>query len=163
MGRSHAWSGEYSDSTRSEIGKIGAAQVRGCIVRIIEVIRVDGRLVWHDENVDHGAELCRHWGDIRVSYEDVLVFLFHDLVARRHNHLDHVLASGQYICDMGNKRVAGSRVGVGHASRSSRSGGCGKGPGLAIRARELVLAIVRGRLDLIPVVKTVIALVLIGR
>ena len=105
--------------------------------------------------VAQAGELLRHRRNVVVADQDVLVLFLHQFVARRHNHFDDVLAGGQH----GSAGPVGiGRVGIRHADRAVRPG---RLPGRRIQAGdagELVHAVVRRRLHLVPVVHAVIAL-----
>ena len=138
------------------VARVDDTEVGGRIDRVVRVVeRVDRRLVGQDEDVAQAIELLGHRGDENVAHQDVLVLFLDDLVAGRNHDLDHVLARRQHRIAVIRVRDADRAVGAGQR----RQGAVGKRLGRARRAtgrriaihdaRELVLAVVRRRLDLV--------------
>src|ERR1019366_5628118 len=136
------------------------SQKPGRILRAVGVVGgADSRLVGN--NVDgrsKGGELNRHRRDEIVADQDVLVLFLHQLIALRHYHFHYVLADRQH--------GGAGPVGIGRVGIPRTTNGAVRPGGLSGRrihsgnAGELVHAVVRRRLELIPVVHAVVALVL---
>ena len=130
-------------------------QIRRLVLGIVGIVAGSHRgLVRHNINGAECAELLRDRCDVIVADEDVLVLFLNQLVTRRHNHFHHILAGGQHW------RIEPVGVGCVGIRRTTRA----VGPkGLAVcrvYARdtgELIKAVVRCRLYLVPVVHAVIA------
>ena len=124
--------------------------------RLLDIAGSDLGLVGQDVNVAQPTEFLRYGRDEVVADQDVLVFFLHQLIARRHNHFHYVFACGKHVFLAEPEWIG--RVGILHADGAVRAG-CVAGRRVAVEdARELVQAVVRRRLQLIPVVQAVIAL-----
>ena len=74
-----------------------AAQGLSRVLRVVGVEEsADFGLVGQDEDVAQTCELLRGRRNVVVADQDVLVFFFDQLVARRNNHLNHILAGWQH-------------------------------------------------------------------
>ena len=136
-----------------------ATQVGGRILRIQRVIGFsEHRLVGQD--VDGTAEtrdLHRGRRDVVVANQNVLVLFLHKLIARRDDHFDDILARRQH------RRAEAIRIGLVRIGRASGAIGAARLAGRRVkpgRARKAVHTVVRRRLQLVPGVHTVVALVL---
>ena|SRR5437016_631092 len=128
-----------------------ASQIISRILSVIGIVlAVHLGLVRQDENAAQTAELLSHLRNVVVADQDVLVFLLHQLVARRHDHFDHVLAGGQHFSSVTCRVVA--------ANRAVRTSGRARRGTSAGNAGELVPTVVRRRLYLVERMHAVVAL-----
>ena len=92
------------------VGRVEARQP--ALVAVVDRSHVG--LVGQDvDRASEARELHRDRRDVVVADQDVLVLFLHQLVARGHEHLDHVLAIGQH------RRAVGR---IGDADRAVRAG-----------------------------------------
>ncbi len=128
-------------------------EMRRGVLRVVGVVgRVHRGLVRQDVNVAQTGKLLRYGGDEVVADQDVLVFLLHQFVARRHDHFDHVLSGWQH-----HRAVAG-RIGSADRRVTVRAGRLAGARVAAGHARELVHPIVWRGLQLVEHVHAVVAL-----
>ena len=141
-------------------GQCGVAtQAGGRILRVQRIVGSgDRRLVGQDVHSRcQAGDLHRGRGDVVVADQDVLVFFLDQFVAGRHDHFDHVFARQQHRRAV-TVRVAGVRIGG-----TSRAIGTRRLAGHRVQRRhagEAVHAVVWRRLQLVPGVHAVVALVL---
>ena len=89
--------------------------------RIVRVVRIENRrLVGQDEDVAEPGELLRYRRIVGIAHQDVLVLFLHQFIARRHNHLDDVLAGREH----GRIPIDRCRGVIGHARCSSFRRAC---------------------------------------
>ena len=101
-----------SESLRGILRVGGIEPRRRTLVAVVD--RRNGGLVGQDvDRASEARELHRDRRDVVVADQDVLVLFLHQLVARGHEHLDHVLAIGQH------RRAVGR---IGDADRAVRAG-----------------------------------------
>ena len=150
------------NKARHDVGYGRSSQVLGRILRVVCVVTRAGvllrsshrGLVGDDEDVAQPAKLLGYRGDEVVADEDVLVLFLDQFVALRQNHFHHILAHRQH----GNtgiqiRRRYGIRGADGAICRARFAVGV-----ICRHAGELVHAVVRRRLELVPVVHAVVAL-----
>ena len=147
--------GLLGEHARAQVGRRVALEAGIAGVRVVRVGVADRRLVRDDEDVDAASELLRDRRGKGIADEDVLVLFLHHQIARRSDLFHHVGARGQAdqrLVDSRHRAANRRRRAVGRAERVRR---------LVGRAREVVAAVVRGGLHLVPVVPAVVAAVLV--
>ena len=147
------------------LARVDDAEVGRRVHRVVRVVvAIQRRLVGQDKDVAEAGDLLRDRRDIDVAHEDVLVLFLDDLVARRRHDLDHVIARRQDRVRI--EELAGDRILVDRvrdadravrarelrrvdAVQRTRAGRATRRRITVDDARELVLAVVRRRRDLV--------------